>query len=464
VIPIGFDDAWFKAKGWPGLVGTGSVAVASWLYWCRMQWNKNERRRQRRFEAETEAYARLDVRPPADGDMREFSRRVCRTVAEKSTFSRTALLVRDAEGGLYVSGSVGMERATIAALHAWGEGIVQAERGGHGEPVVGMRIGQKSFAMVLEEADSDGNCRVIVIPLRTTAGKMVAALTVCAERMMSVQRREIDKALYPLEILAAKIGRAIENATLAERLLRAEKLAGIGLLAGGVAHALNNPLTAVLGFAELIAGTSDEQRVKTDAEMIAREALKMRETIDLLLEFGRPPSCGDQVVDVMALVRELVKECQEKLENRGVRLIVEGEEDISVVSGSKARLRQVLEHLLNNAAQSVASAEPVQAEGHVIRLSTSCDRSSVHLIVSDTGTGFHEPTQIFDPFYVSHASHSGGLGLSICQGIVREHGGEINAFNLYPRGATVVVELPAYEKVPGKNKDLLQEIVQKVSS
>ena len=70
---------------------------------------------------------------------------------------------------------------------------------------------------------------------------------------MSVRRSALAKALAPLEALAVKLERAMENAALAERLLRAEKLAGLGLLAGGMAHALNNPLTAVLGFAELIA-------------------------------------------------------------------------------------------------------------------------------------------------------------------------------------------------------------------
>ena len=75
----------------------------------------------------------------------------------------------------------------------------------------------------------------------------------------------------------------MENAALAERLMRAEKLAGLGQLAGGVAHALNNPLTAVLGFAELIANTTEEARVKEDAAIIVREALRMRQTVEKVL-------------------------------------------------------------------------------------------------------------------------------------------------------------------------------------
>jgi signal transduction histidine kinase len=78
-----------------------------------------------------------------------------------------------------------------------------------------------------------------------------------------------------------------------------------------------------------------------------------------------------------------------------------------------------------------------------IRVMVSHDVRAVQMIVSDTGPGFHEPGRVFDLFYTTQAPGDGdGLGLSICYGIVREHGGEISAFNLHPRGAAVVVELP----------------------
>ena len=104
----------------------------------------------------------------------------------------------------------------------------------------------------------------------------------------------------------------MENAALAERLLRAEKLAGLGLMAGGMVHALNNPLTAVLGFAELIVATTGEARVKEDAGIIVREALRMRETVETLLEFWRPAAQSEESVDMTALVRELAAACAGK--------------------------------------------------------------------------------------------------------------------------------------------------------
>ena len=272
-------------------------------------------------------------------------------------------------------------------------------------------------------------------PLWTTGGRMLGAVAVCGD--------DVESGMGPIEGLAAKLARTMENAALAERLLRSEKLAGLGQLAGGVAHALNNPLTAVMGFAELIAETTDEVRVREDAGIIVREAARMRETVQSLLDLWRPATLIDEAVSLTGMVEELAVACFDALEARGVRLVVEIAEDVSPVRGSRDRLRQVMEHLLNNAAQAVAS---VSGEGHVIRVAVRQDERGVQMIVSDTGPGFAEPGRVFDPFYArQHVGEGAGLGLSICYGIVREHGGEISAFNLHPRGAALVVELPVKE-------------------
>src|SRR5947199_311885 len=90
------------------------------------------------------------------------------------------------------------------------------------------------------ERDCERRGRAVVVPLRTTGGRMMGAVVVRADSVMQVRRRVAEEAVAALEVLGTKLGRAMENAELAERLLRAEKLAGLGMLAGGVAHALNN--------------------------------------------------------------------------------------------------------------------------------------------------------------------------------------------------------------------------------
>jgi signal transduction histidine kinase len=285
-------------------------------------------------------------------------------------------------------------------------------------------------------------------------GRLLGALAVGADGLMSVRRSALAKALAPTEALASKVERSMENAALVGRLVRAEKLAGLGLIAGGMAHALNNPLTAVLGFAELIVATTGEGRVKEDAGIIVNEALRMRRTVETLLEFWRPAAHGDEVVDVTELVRELAGACAEKLEGRGVRLVVQARDEATAVRGNRDRLRQMMQHLLNNAAQALVGVGAAKAgEEQVIRVSVSVSGSAVSgsevsgsadgervpLVVSDTGPGFAWPGQVFEP------CGSMGLGLSVCYGIVHEHGGEVSAFNLHPHGAAVAVELPAVD-------------------
>jgi signal transduction histidine kinase len=484
---------------WPGAREISGIIVLRWVelslaggglwaLWCRMQVRVAEGRRERREQEELSAYAGLDVRLGAAGaEMPELAARVSRLMAEKSVFRRTAVLVRVAGGVLAVAASSGMEEATVESLNGWAEGVVEAERRGgvgtrRGEGGLGRRVKNNAFAVVFGRGRGLGarlgeEARgAIVIPLWTTSGRMMGALAMGADGLLSVRQRELEEALWPLEALAVKVARAMENAVLAEKLMRAERLAGLGMLAGGMAHALSNPLTAVLGFAELIVGSTGEARVKEDAEIIVREALRMRQTVETLLEFWKPVGQGDELVDLTELVRELAAACGEKLEGRGIRLVVQADGEVPGVRGNRHRLRQLLEHLLNNAAQALAGVRGVKAEEEmVIRMSLTCsgncsgdfsgsslgafsdgdsERDSgevsenlegrrVHLIVSDTGPGFREPGRIFDPIYtVQDAGDGVGMGLSLCYSIVQEHGGEITAFNMHPHGAAVAVELP----------------------
>jgi signal transduction histidine kinase len=499
---------------WPEAKEMGGLIVLRWLelslaggglwaLWSRMQGRVAEGRRERREQEELRAYAGLDVRLGADVEMPELAVRVSRLMAEKSVFRRTAVMVRDAGGVLSVAGSAGMEETTVESLNGWAEGVVEAERrGGIGtrraEGGLGRRIKNNVFAVVFGMEKNGGRGRnarlgeeargAIVIPLWTTNGKMMGALAVGADGLLSVRQRELEEVLWPLEALGVKVARAMENVALAEKLMRAERLAGQGMLAGGMAHALSNPLTAVLGFAELIAGSTGEARVKTDAEIIVREALRMRQTVETLLEFWRPVGQGDELVDLTDLVRELAAACGEKLESRGIRLVVQADGEVPEVRGNRHRLRQLLEHLLNNAAQALAGVRETKTEEEmVIRMTLSCsgicagicsgsdlrdglsdaellDGRMVHLIVSDTGPGFREPARMFDPVYTMRDAGGGaGMGLSLCYSIVQEHGGEISAFNMHPHGAAVAVELPVVLGA-GKNSVVAEETVRRATA
>lgn len=440
-----FDAVW--QSGWVHW-GVAGVVVCLWgavaMLWQQRLVYAGLRRWERRLREEMEAYARLEVKLPGDGDVRPLGRLVCDAVARWSVFERVAMLAADAEGRMVVAGCVGIDEMAVEGLRSWAEVRRKEEGTRRGGAVGGLELPLGGKSRVISLGEGAGCGRAIVVPLWTTSGRMLGALAVCADGVLVMPRKTVVEAVPPLETLAVKVARAMENAALAERLMRSEKLAGLGQLAGGVAHALNNPLTAVLGYAELIADTTVEPHVQEDARTIAHEARRMRDTVESLMTFWRPVTLGDEPVEITEMLFEVAEACSGKLDERGVRMVMQVGDGIPAVRGNKGRLRQVMEHLLNNAAQSIATAAPRPYDkAHAIRIAASFDAEKLHLIVSDTGPGFKEPGRVFDPFYTTREPGEGaGLGLSICYGIVREHGGEIAAFNLHPCGAAVVVDLP----------------------
>jgi signal transduction histidine kinase len=413
------------------------------ILWRQRRGQVSDRIREQRIREELEAYACLDPRFELE-DLAHFGRNVCEIIAKMSLFDRIAFVVREADGRLIAVGSAGMDQPLLDSVNQWAGLVTDAIQSASVAPGNirstlgnGIAVGSRSLSIVLDEQQG----RAIVVPFSDTKNlRMTGAVIVCANQMLSFPRRWVEEALGPLEILSVKLGRAIESAIQAERLARAEKLAGLGLLANGVAHALNNPLTAVLGYAELISESTSHPRIQEDAQTILNEARRMRNTVDGLLDLWRPPVHRDEAIDIQELVYELSLACQPKLAVRGVELALQTSKDIPHVRGNRGRLRQVMEHLLNNAAQAIATRV---SPAHSIRITVTNDTTMVQLIVSDTGPGFREPGRVFDPFYTTRDPGEGtGLGLSICYHIVREHNGNISAFNLHPCGAAVMIELP----------------------
>ncbi len=452
------------------LIAIGGLTLALRRMWRLVQFHAAGRQRERAMREELEAYARLDASIDPGGDAKQLARRVCRAVIEKSAFRRVAMLVRSAEGKLFVAGSAGMDDLAVGALQAWGQAVMREERGlgetGPAQAPRRERMGTSSFVLELAVGDAPGQVahsgcrRAIVTQMRTQGGGLLGALVVCMDELADGWTGNLDDAMPPIEALVIKLAQTLDHAAMTDRLMRVERLAGLGQLAGGVAHELNNPLTAVLGFAELMAETSGEPRVQQDARTIIREALQMKQTVENLVHFWRPVALANHPLDLPAMLSRLAAECEPKLQERGVALLLQVPEDVPEVRGDVERLCQVVQHLLNNAAQAIANSKEHRRQDDrlnsglprgaddgdrfpTIRVTVSHDARTLHLIVSDTGPGFPEPGRVFDPFYTTRAPGGGtGLGLSICYGIVREHGGEISAFNLHPHGAAVVVELP----------------------
>ena len=226
------------------------------------------------------------------------------------------------------------------------------------------------------------------------------------------------------------------------QVMQSERLASIGRLVSGAAHELNNPLTAILGYSELI---SEDQGVpsaqRAFAEKIAQQARRTKNLVSNLLSFARQTPPQMRLSDLNALVNNACQLRLGSLPSR-VSLVRDLHTDIPPVLADDNHLLQVVLHLLNNAVDALE-----QVGGGEIIVRTLNGEHQVLLEISDDGPGIAEPARVFDPFYTTKPPGQGtGLGLSACYGIIQQHGGMIECSNLSPRGAMFRVTLKAAVK------------------
>jgi len=233
-----------------------------------------------------------------------------------------------------------------------------------------------------------------------------------------------------------------DAAILQAKLAHAEKMATIGQLVSGVAHEVNNPLAAILGFTDLLL---EEPGVpgsaKTELEIILQEAQRTKDIVQDLLSFARQRPARRELVQVNAVLRQTLKLRSYDFSSHGVDVSESLEENLPAVMGDAQQLQQVFLNILNNAYDAV---QETQRRGR-IQIHTTQQNGSVEVTFTDNGTGISEPDRIFDPFFTTKGVGRGtGLGLSICYGIVRAHGGEIQCWNRAPgEGSAFRVRLPA---------------------
>jgi len=225
------------------------------------------------------------------------------------------------------------------------------------------------------------------------------------------------------------------------QLAQAEKLAAIGQMLSGIAHELNNPLTTIIGFSELLQDANVPDEVRADLERISRQAKRSARIVQGLLAFARQGQMQLTEVDVNALVTQVVESEQPRLQARGIALTLQLDPSLPCTLADAGQLQQVLLNLLANAEQALAE----QQSERCIHIRTQPSPGALRIAIADNGPGIprHLLQRVFDPFFTTKTVGKGtGLGLSICYGIVREHGGRIWAESEPEQGATFVIELP----------------------
>jgi signal transduction histidine kinase len=223
--------------------------------------------------------------------------------------------------------------------------------------------------------------------------------------------------------------------------VQAEKLASLGQLAAGAAHEINNPLTAILGYSELlIDDPATGERPRNLAEKIRDQARRTKMLVNNLLSFARQvPSEQRSLVDVNAVVTSSAQLRRLDLRGKNIRIELQTTAAIPAVRGDPNQLLQVFFNIINNAVDAME-----EVGGGTLTVRTLRERENVVILFSDSGPGVSEPRLVFDPFYTTKPVGKGtGLGLSICYGLIHDHGGQISCYNRPEGGATFRIELPA---------------------
>lgn len=241
--------------------------------------------------------------------------------------------------------------------------------------------------------------------------------------------------------LVQELWESLENVKrLQTHFVQSEKLASLGQLAAGAAHEINNPLTAILGYSDLLIEEHPAQtRAHTLGEKIRDQARRTKDLVTNLLSFARQVPVEKQLLDLNTVLTGAVQLRNLDLREKNIRIELESRSVLPAVRGDPNQLLQVFYHLISNAVDAMETNG-----GGVLLIRTLREKGNVVVEVSDTGPGMKEPDKVFDPFYTTKPVGKGtGLGLSICYGVMQEHGGHITGFNRAEGGCTFRLELPA---------------------
>ncbi len=286
--------------------------------------------------------------------------------------------------------------------------------------------------------------KVVARPLRNPDG----SISVIEVMRDITEEKESEDALKRANEEIAETNKNLEKTLLElkmtqEQLLHSEKIAALGKLSSGVAHEINNPLTAVVGYSELLLMECKDQEVRRKLQRIREGAQRAAKIVKNLLAFARKSGTEKEMLNIAEVLKSVADLRNYDLEMKNIALDIDLDPNLPLVKGNFQQLQQVFLNLILNAEQAISS---FRDSGH-ISVKARFDQESfmARIEFHDDGPGVpkEELTKVFDPFFTTKEVGTGtGLGLSICYGIVKDHGGEIHVESESGKGASFILEIP----------------------
>jgi len=287
----------------------------------------------------------------------------------------------------------------------------------------------KSYPMVYVRRDGqviDGNLSAAII--YDANGKEIASVGSFVDLR---DRLEMERALRHTQ----------------EQLLQSEKLAAMGRLTSQIAHELNNPLYGIMNTLELLKTEIPvDNRRRKILEMALSETVRLSDLLRKMLSFSKPDQEERHPVDINSVLDEILLLHEKQLRENDIKITYKLAEGLGLVNASKNQLRQVFLNM-------VANARDAMAHGGTLTVSTAAEGGNIVIDVTDTGSGIREEhlDKIFDSFFTTKGEVKGvGLGLSVCYGFIKDHGGNIAVKSQEGVGTTFTITLPVHDSAASK--------------
>jgi two-component system NtrC family sensor kinase len=275
---------------------------------------------------------------------------------------------------------------------------------------------------------------VVAMAQRVIGGDLSARVGIRPAGEMGVLCRAVDSMAQSIQEREEMLQQVTR-----QQIGRSEQLASVGRLAAGVAHEINNPLTGVLAFADLLREKENlDQQDREDLDLIIRETKRAREIVRSLLDFARETPSRKTLLDVNDLLRQTLQLLGKREAFQDINLVDDLAEHLPPLLGDRNQLQQVFVNLSLNACEAMP-------DGGTLLISTSCASDRVEIKFADSGSGIKPEhlDKIFEPFFTTKPVGKGtGLGLSVSYGIVQQHGGTLEVESQERKGTTFTITLP----------------------
>ena len=246
---------------------------------------------------------------------------------------------------------------------------------------------------------------------------------------------------------------------LQQELYLSSRLASIGELSAGVAHEINNPLTGILGFSQRLLRKSTDEKVKQDLERIHNEALRTAKVVENLLAFARQTKPMREHLDINDIVQKTLELRAYELKTGNIKVALDLAPSLPKIIVDSHQMQEVFLNIILNTEQTMTEA----SRGGKLTIKTQETKGYIRISFGDDGPGIaaEHLDKLFDPFFTTRGENGGtGLGLSVCHGIVVEHGGKMIARSKPGRGATFFVELPTATEEIDESKIIYRQPVR----